>query len=64
MYVDTQGGYVQKLEFVAVFDITKWMALSRSYQKFFVRALFPDDRINTTVDYDFKGPAVGLNLYF
>ncbi len=64
LYVDTLGGYVQNLEVAGVFDITKWMALTLSYQKFFVRALFPDDIIDTTVDYDFKGPAAGLVIHF
>ena len=64
LYVDTLGGYVQNLEVAGVFQLTKWMALTLSYQKFFVRALFPDDIIDTTVDYDFKGPAAGLVIHF
>ena len=64
LYVDALGGYVQNLEFAGVFRLAKWMELSLSYQKFFVQALFPEDKINTTVDYDFKGPALGVVIHF
>jgi hypothetical protein len=41
-----------------------WLGLSVSYQEFDIRVGFPYESIYTTVDYNFRGPAVGLNFTF
>jgi hypothetical protein len=41
-----------------------WLGLSVSYQEFDIRVGFPFESIYTTVDYNFRGPAVGLNFTF
>jgi len=41
-----------------------WLGINLSYQEFDVRMEFPSDEINTVVDYNFRGPAVGLSFFF
>lgn len=41
-----------------------WLGINLSYQEFDVRAEFPSDAINTVVDYNFRGPAIGLSFFF
>ncbi len=47
-----------------VFKPAKWLGISLSYQEFDIRVSFPYEDINTTVDYNFRGPALGVNLSF
>jgi len=42
----------------------RWLGISLSYQEFDVRCLFPEDKVNTVVDYNFRGPSVGLSFIF
>ena len=42
----------------------RWLGISLSYQEFDVRCLFPEEKINTVVDYNFRGPSVGLSFIF
>ena len=58
------GGYIQDLNISFPIRINRWLNVSLNYQRFFVHALFPDDKIDTYVDYDFKGPAIGVTLKF
>jgi len=46
------------------FKPTNWLGLSVSYQEFDIRVGFPYESIYTTVDYNFRGPAVGVNFTF
>lgn len=47
-----------------VFKPARWLGISLSYQEFDIRVSFPYEDINTTVDYNFRGPAVGVNFSF
>lgn len=42
----------------------RWLGINLSYQEFDVRFLFPEDKVNTVVDYNFRGPSVGLSFIF
>lgn len=42
----------------------KWFAVDLSYQEFDIQVGFPYKNINTTVNYNFSGPAVGLSFSF
>jgi hypothetical protein len=64
LYTKDLGGYIQDLNISFPIRINHWLNLNVSYQRFFVHALFPDERIDTYVDYDYKGPAVGVTLKF
>lgn len=41
-----------------------WLGLSLSYQEFDIRVGFPFEEVYTTVDYNFRGPALGVNFTF
>lgn len=43
---------------------THWLGINLSYQEFDVRVEFPSDEINTIVDYNFRGPSIGLSFIF
>ena len=47
-----------------VFKPAKWFGINLSYQVFDIRVIFPFENVNTTVDYNFRGPAVGVNFDF
>lgn len=46
------------------FKPTKWLGLNVGYQEFDIRVGFPYESINTTIDYNFRGPAFGVSLGF
>ncbi|NJN26361.1 MAG: hypothetical protein HC819_10470 [Cyclobacteriaceae bacterium] len=46
------------------FRPTRWLGFTMSYQEFDIRVGFPYESIYTTVDYNFRGPALGVNLSF
>lgn len=41
-----------------------WLGINLSYQAFDVRLVFPEDNINVAVDYNFRGPALGVSFIF
>lgn len=41
-----------------------WFGISIGYQEFDVKALFPQENIDVEVNYNFRGPAIGLNFSF
>ncbi len=47
-----------------VFKPTNWLGLSINYQKFDIRVKWPYDGILTTVDYNFRGPGLGVIISF
>lgn len=47
-----------------LFKPVKWLGVKVSYQEFDIRVNFPYEDISTTVDYNFRGPAVGLKVSF
>jgi hypothetical protein len=64
LYTKTFGGNINDLNISVMFKVTQWLNINLNYQKFFVHVLFPDQWINTSVNYDFQGPAVGITLKF
>jgi len=58
------GGSIYSYNLELMARLVHWLGISLSYQEFDVRAEFPDDRVNTVVDYNFRGPAAGLSFYF
>ena len=46
------------------FKPAHWIGITISYQEFDVNIYMPSDEINTTVDYNFRGPALGLSFLF
>ena len=64
LYTKSLGGYIQDLNISFPIRITHWLGISANYQYMFVHAIFPDQKIDTFVDYKFQGPAVGITLNF
>ena len=64
LYTKSLGGYIQDLNISFPIKITRWLGISANYQYMFVHAIFPDQKIDTYVDYKFQGPAVGVTLNF
>jgi len=62
LYTKSLGGYIQDLNISFPVRINRWLSVSFNYQKFYVHALFPDQKLDTYVDYTFHGPAVGLTF--
>ncbi len=64
LYTESFGGYIHDLSITFPVRVTKWLKLSLNYQKFVIHSVFPKQKINTYVDYDFNGPSVGFTLKF
>jgi hypothetical protein len=64
MQTSDLGGSLYNFSLELMVRPVNWFALDLSYQEFDVRVDFPFEEINTTVDYNFSGPAVGLSFYF
>lgn len=58
------GGSLYNFDISLMTKPVRWLGISLSYQEFDVRVLFPSDEINTVVDYNFRGPALGLSFIF
>lgn len=64
IYLDDFGGSLYNLSARLTFKPAHWLGLHVSYQEFDIRVEFPFEGIQTAIDYNFRGPAVGLNLMF
>ena len=64
IYLDEFGGSLYDLNARLVFKPAHWLGLHVSYQEFDIRVEFPFEGIPTAIDYNFRGPAFGLNLMF
>ncbi len=64
IYVDALGGYINDFKVALLFKATRWLNFNLNYQKFDVHVVFPTENIDTSVDYTFQGPAVGITLVF
>lgn len=57
-------GRLNSLLFQLNFKPKKWFGITLGYEQFIVRVSFPEEAINTAIDYDFKGPSLGVNFLF
>ncbi len=64
LYTKDLGGYIHDLNISLLFKITKLLNFNVNYQVFNVYVIIPNEKINTSVNYEFKGPAVGITLTF
>jgi len=58
------SGSLYDLNATLNFRPAKWLGVGLSYQEFNVRVEFPEKGINTTVDYNFRGPKLGVTFIF
>ena len=52
------------LQIMANLYPTKWLGLSIGYQVFDVKGSFPEEKFTTYINYNIRGPAVGLKFRF
>lgn len=58
------GGSLFNFDISLMARPVRWLGINLSYQEFDVRVEFPADDINTVVDYNFRGPSIGLSFFF
>lgn len=61
---DSFGGNIYSVKASAIFKPIRWMGISVSYQEFDVKVFFISNDIETKIEYNFRGPAVGLSFIF
>jgi hypothetical protein len=64
LHTSTFGGSIYNFNLSLMARPVHWLGINLSYQEFDVRVEFPYDDINTIVDYNFRGPAIGLSFFF
>ncbi len=64
LHTSTFGGSLHNFNLSLMARPIHWLGITLSYQEFDVRMEFPSDDINTVVDYNFRGPAIGLSFFF
>jgi len=64
LQLSTFGGSMYSFDVALDFKPAKWIGITLSYQEFDVNVFIPSDEINTTIDYNFRGPALGLSFVF
>ncbi len=58
-----EGG-LQDLKLSMIVHVNHWLSFSGSYQRFTIHSIFKNTKIKTAVDYDFKGPSLGVLVVF
>ncbi len=58
------GGALYNFGISLVFKPAHWLGLNLSYQEFDVNVFFVSNKINTVVDYNFRGPSIGATFIF
>lgn len=64
LHTSTFGGSLHSFNLSFMARPVKWLGINLSYQEFDVRAEFLSDNIRTDVDYNFRGPSIGLSFFF
>lgn len=64
LQLSTFGGSMYSFDISLDFKPAKWIGITLSYQEFDVNVFIPSKEINTTIDYNFRGPALGLSFLF
>ncbi len=61
---NTFGGSVSTFDISLIFKPVRWLGINLSYKQFDVNVFFLENSIKTTLDYNFRGPSVGLTFMF
>jgi hypothetical protein len=64
LQLSTFGGNMYSFDIALDFKPVHWLGLTLSYQSFDIDVYFPSDKINSNVEYNFRGPALGLSFMF
>ena len=62
--LDDFGGSIHNYDLTLMAKPVNWLGIDLSYQVFDVMVEFPSDGINTEIDYNFRGPSIGLSFFF
>jgi hypothetical protein len=62
--LDDIGGSINSFNVSLEFKPIRWLGLNLSYQSFDINLYETVDKIDYIVDYNFKGPALGLSINF
>ena len=57
-------GSIFTLEVALIFKPLHWLGISLSYQEFDVVIDYFPEAINANLEYNYRGPSLGLSLYF
>ena len=58
------GGAIHNYNVSLVFRPIRWLGINLSYQQFDVNVNFLSNNIETVIDYNFRGPSLGLSFIF
>lgn len=58
------GGSLYNFDISLMARPVRWLGINLSYQEFDVRVDFPMNDVYTVIDYNFRGPSVGLSFFF
>ncbi len=64
LYTKDFGGSLYSFSAKLLFKPVSWFAFDLSYQEFDILVEFPEAEINIAIDYNFRGPALGINFFF
>ena len=62
--LDDFGGSIHNYDLTLMAKPVNWLGIDLSYQVFDVMVEFPSDGINTEIEYNFRGPSIGLSFFF
>ena len=63
-HTDTFGGGINSYDLALTYRPLRWFGLSLSYKQFDINMFFKENAINTTIEYNFRGPSVGMTFVF
>ncbi len=64
LHTEDFGGAIYNYDISLVFRPARWIGINLSYKKFDVNMNFVSNNINTIIDYNFRGPSLGLSFIF
>jgi hypothetical protein len=64
LQLDIFRGSIYTFDIALDFKPVRWLGITISYQSFNVDVYIPSNEINTTINYNFRGPAFGLSFVF
>ena len=57
--INTFGGSMYSFDLALDFKPVQWLGISMGYKGFDVNIHVPEDEVNTTINYNFRGPSLG-----
>ncbi len=64
LHTQDYGGSLYSLDVSLILHPIHWLGLNLGYKEFDINFFFPEGNVNTIIDYNFKGPSLGLSFVF